>query len=71
MDSLKLKNKVDDLKQAIQDKKVRWGHNAGPLTDEQVEKMKVRLVETQILLHQARQNDDEDRFGFKSLERNV
>ena len=71
MDSLILKNKVDDLKQAIADKKVRWGHNAGPLTDEQVEKMKVRLVETQILLHQARQNDDEDRFGFKSLERNA
>jgi hypothetical protein len=71
MDSLKLKNKIDDLKEMIADKKVRWGHNAGPLTDEQVEKKKVQLVEHQILLHQARQNDDIDRWGFKRVEQNA
>ena len=71
MCSQSLQNKVDDLKEMIADKKIRWGHNAGPLSDKQVEKKKVQLVEHQILLHQARQNDDQDRWGFKSLERNA
>tara|TARA_R100001244_G_scaffold124144_1_gene93933 strand:- start:567 stop:782 length:216 start_codon:yes stop_codon:yes gene_type:complete len=71
MCSQSLQNKIADLKEMIADKKIRWGHNAGPLTDEQVEKKKVQLEEMQIHLHHARIDEEIDRFGFKRVEQNA